>query len=454
MKCAAVLVFVLACGGSNEEIKPVTTSKPLAPASTATATAPAMTDDARVRDFVAKLAAHDFDGAEALFDEKMHEAMPKEKLSAAWTQIESSVGELKSVDSIDVKATEGLRIVAAKSTFARAPIVLRVVYDAQNRVAGFFVAPGDSATMWKPPTYSDPAKFDDTHVAIGSSPALPGILSIPKNAKHYPIVVLVHGSGPNDADETISAQKPFKDLAYGLASRGVAVLRYEKRTRVDPSNVKTQKEEVDDGAHAAIAFARTLPDVDVTRVALLGHSQGGYLAPRIAKADPSIKRVVILAGSTRPLEDSFVAQLKYMATLQPNEPKVQEALEGAKRFKAQVESPSLKADDRVQVPFAQAIPGAYFLDVRGYRPERIAATLAIPILVLQGERDYQVTVAEDFPAWKTALGQKKNVTFVTYPTLNHAFTTGGTPPAPSDYDKPASVDEKVVTDIATFLLAP
>jgi hypothetical protein len=412
-----------------------------------------MTDDARVRDFVAKLAAHDFEGAVSTFDDTMKGAMPKEKLAAAWAQIEAGAGPFERVDAVDVTASDGMRIVAAKSTFGKLPVILRVVYDAHDRVAGFFVAPGAAASTWKPPAYADPTKFDESEIKIGSSPALPGTLSTPKGVSHYPVVVLVHGSGPNDRDETISALEPFKDLAFGLASRGIAVVRYDKRTRVDPTGVKTQKEEVEDGARAAIAFARALPDADATRITLLGHSQGGYLAPRIAKSDPSIKRLVILAGSTIPLEDSLVTQFEYMQKLTPSAA-LTDAIAQAKRFKAAVESPTLKPDERVAVPFAQAIPGAYFLDVRGYHPERVAAALTIPMLVLQGERDYQVTVAGDFGAWKTALAHKKNATLITYPGLGHAFTSAGDPPSPADYDKPGNVDAKVIDDIAKFVLAP
>src|SRR5262249_44809950 len=152
---------------------------------------------------------------------------------------------------------------------------------------------GDGAASWTAPSYATPATFDEKPIAVGSNPALPGLIAIPKDAKNAPAVVLVHGSGPNDQDETIGALKVFKDLAWGLASRGIVVLRYDKRTRVAPQGVTTQKEEVDDAAHAAIALLAARPEVDPKRVALLGHSQGGYLAPRIAKADPAIKRVVI-----------------------------------------------------------------------------------------------------------------------------------------------------------------
>jgi dienelactone hydrolase len=412
-----------------------------------------MSDEARARKFIDQLAKHDFANATATFDDKMLAGLPKDKLEKVWTQVETQAGELKSVDAIDMKEAEGMHIALAKVSFAKAPLVLRVVFDAQHRIAGFFMTPGDSAASWTAPSYATPATFDEKPIAVGSNPALPGLIAIPKDAKNAPAVVLVHGSGPNDQDETIGALKVFKDLAWGLASRGIVVLRYDKRTRVAPLGVTTQKEEVDDAAHAAIALLAARPEVDPKRVALLGHSQGGYLAPRIAKADPAIKRVVIFAGSTRPLEESIIAQTKYMMTLAPNTAGLADQLKVADAFKAAVNNPSLKAGDQLTV-LGAAIPGAYMLDVRGYHPEAIAAQLTIPLLVMQGEGDYQVTVADDFPAWKKSLAGKKNATLKTYPGLSHAFTPAGTPPSPADYTKPEHVDAKVIDDLAAFLSHP
>jgi dipeptidyl aminopeptidase/acylaminoacyl peptidase len=446
------LLFALlaACGTSTPAPTPTPTRTPTP---TPTQEATVETDESRARDFIAKLAKHDFAAATATFDEKMSAALPKEKLQTIWTQLESQAGTFKSVDAVDVKDADGVRIALAKVSFERAPLLFRVVLDSSHRVTGFFMSPGDTASGWKPPAYANADAFEEKRVAVSSSPALPGTLTLPKNAKNVPAVVLVHGSGPNDEDETIGALKVFKDLAWGLASRGVAVLRYDKRTRVG-GGAKTQKEEVEDAAHAAIALLHAQPEVDPARIALLGHSQGAYLAPRIAKDDPAIKRVVVLAGPTRSLEDSIVAQLRYFASLQPNDAKLSDAIKDAERFKKDVENHALKADDVVKDPFGTSLPGAYFLDVRGYHPERVAAQLSIPILVLQGERDYQVTLADDFPAWKSALASKKNVTLRTYPGLTHAFTRGEGPPSPAEYEKPEHVDEKVIDDIAAFLKAP
>lgn len=413
------------------------------------------TDEDRARDLIAKLVAHDFAGAVATFDDRMSAALPADKLAGVWTQVESQAGVFKAIDSVDVKAAGEARVVLLTATFERTALLVRVSFRADDpRVAGLFFTPGDLAASWQPPPYAKLDSFEEKDVQVGTSPALPGTLTLPKGAKSAPVVVLVHGSGPNDRDETVGALKPFKDLAYGLASRGVAVLRYDKRTRVAPSApVRTQKEEVEDAAHAAVALVREQPGVDASRVVLLGHSQGGFLAPRIARADPAIKGLVILAGSTRPLQDSMLAQFTYLATLDPSDANLPGAITLAKRFKSDVESPSLKPDDSVEVPFAAPIPGSYFLDVRDYHPEKVAAALRIPMFVLQGERDYQVTVADDFGSWKAALAHKKNATLRTYPGLNHLFATGEGPPSPTEYAKPGHVDASVVNDIATWVTA-
>ena len=442
-KTIPLLLIAAACGGSSTTMP---NSTPVTPAASVTTAAQPPEDDAtRVRAFIDKLVAKDWDGVVASFDDTMRGALPKDKLVALWDSLMQNAGALQGIDSVDVQPKGDASLVTVKARFAKAPLVLRIGLDAQKRVAGFFVAPGDTAAAtWQAPPYAKEDAFEEKPIKVLGSP---GIWTTPKTGKPFPAVVLVHGSGPNDADETIGGMKVFKDLAWGLATRGIAVLRYDKKL----TSVRTQKEEVEDAAHAAIAMVATLPDVDGKRVVLIGHSQGGYLAPRIAKADSSIKGIVMLAGSTRPLEDSMLAQLHYLAGMKPDDATLKELLASAEQFKKDVESPTLKPDDVVKIPGASPIGGAYFLDVRGYHPEQVAAQLAIPMLVLQGERDYQVTVKEDFPAWKHALGTRKNATLKTYPALNHLLSAGTGPSTPDEYKKPGHVDEAVVTDIADWV---
>ena len=221
-------------------------------------------------------------------------------------------------------------------------------------------------------------------------------------------VVLVHGSGPNDADETIGANKPFKDLAWGLASRGVAVLRYVKRTRqfgkefVESTPEFTVREETEDDAESAIRLLRQTPKVDADRVYLLGHSLGGLVAPRIAGRTPDLAGIVICAANTRSFGTLLVDQLRYIfeadGTVSPEE---QTQLDEDRQSGCDRGVPDLKPGDKVTI-LGGTVPGAYFLDLRSYNPVAAAAKLSQRILVLQGESDYQVTMA-DFAGWQKGL---------------------------------------------------
>ncbi len=441
--------LLVACG-SHPAPKPVAPPTPAPAPAPAPKPEPVASDDVRAKDFIAMLAHADVHGAFAMFDDRMRGAMPVDKLAELWSELQKQVGPYVSVDRVELEAEAGMQIASATTAFAGKRVVIRIVFAPDHRIAGLSVAP----LPWQPPSYATPDAFEEREVSIGN-PALPGTLTLPKGAHHVPAVVLVHGSGPGTRDEVMGSIEVFHDLAWGLASHGIAVLRYDKRSLVHPEGVRTQKDEVDDAAHAAVALLRTVPEVDASRIALLGHSQGGYLAPRIAQADPAIKRLVIFAGSTQPLADSILMQGHYFKTIQPGEPKVDDLIAKAEKFKAAIDNPKLKPDDVIDNPFGgHPFTGAYFLDVRGYHPERVAAKLKIPILVLQGERDYQVSPTVDFARWKTALAHDQNVTFHTYPGLSHAFNVGEGPPGPGDYVKPAHVDKQVIDDLAAWLSAP
>jgi pimeloyl-ACP methyl ester carboxylesterase len=262
--------------------------------------------------------------------------------------------------------------------------------------------------------------------------------------------VLVHGSGPHDADETIGGAKVFKDLAWGLASRGVAVLRYVKRTKNAPAGVVGVEEEVVDGAKAAVELLLAAPEIDEKRVVVVGHSQGAEQAPRIAAESPGVAGIVLMAPPSRPLQDVALDQFEYFAKLHPGNAAVEKMVEDARAFKARLDDPELSPDEEVSFPGTGALKGAYFLSLRGYEPTEVAATLEIPILVLQGDRDYQVT-APDLEGWKKVAGKKANLTIKQYPPLNHLFIAGSGTPRPEEYQAPGHVDEQVIRDIAEWI---
>jgi dienelactone hydrolase len=326
--------------------------------------------------------------------------------------------------------------------------VVRIVYDRNDRVAGLFFVTPPPAPLWTPPPYAAQSTFEERTVSVGTNPELPGEITLPRGAANVPAVVLVHGSGPQDADETVGQIKVFKDIAWGLASRGIAVLRYDKRTYVEPRGVVTVKEEVVDGAVAAIERLGATPGIDPKRILVLGHSQGGYLAPRIARDNPRVAGLVILAGNTRPLEEVALDQVRYLASLSSDAPDLSRETE-ALRFKAAVEDPGLTPDSRLP-ELAGGVTGAYFLDLRSYHPAEVAAKLACPIFIARGERDYHVTQA-DFDGWRHELSTSPNVTWKQYPPLNHMFVAGSGPATPTEYERPGHVDAALIDDLVAWI---
>jgi dienelactone hydrolase len=407
--------------------------------------------EAATRELIADLARGDMGAASEGFDEAMRSALSPERLEQVWRTVEAGVGPLIGVVGVRLERRGQHRLSIARCRFQRGDKLVKVAYDSRGRVVGLFFVDAPFQPAWTLPTYANPATFEERSVVVGRDPELPGVLSLPRRPRPVPGVVLVHGSGPLDADETVGGAIVFKDIAFGLASRGIAVLRYAKRTLVAPAGVVTVKEEVIDGALAAIDLLAKAPEVDPERIVVLGHSLGGYLAPRIAHADSRVAGLVILAGNARPIQDVLIDQLRYLVSMAPDKPALNAALEEARHLKAVVEDPTLRPD-RPMPRLAGGVTGAYFLDLRSYRPDAVAASLTCPMLIVRGDRDYQVTSA-DFETWKGALGGQSNVSFKQYQGLNHVFVAGSGPSTPAEYERPDHVEESLINDIGRWIAA-
>jgi dienelactone hydrolase len=405
---------------------------------------------------VERLVKRDFASVVATFDEKIRAKLSEEQLRAAWDNVLRQAGAFKQMREPRVLTKGENQIVIITSEFERASTNIQIVFHASGEVAGFTVRPATPAAEFTDAPYVSRERFTEHDITVGAGGwPLPGALAIPNGAGPHPVVVLVHGSGPGDRDQTIGPNKPFRDLALGLASRGVAVLRYEKRTREHAGKIAdlpafTVKEEVIDDVVAAVKLMRTTDRIDPKRTFVAGHSLGGMLTPRIvAAAGSDLRGAIVLAGAARSLEQSIVDQARYLALgdgkISPEEQKlIDEVDQLVPRVKA------LKAgDSRISVAGISA-PASYWLDLRDYNPPVAAQKITVPMLVLQGERDYQVTM-EDFGKWKAALGARSDVTLKSYPALNHLFVAGTGPSLPAEYLTPGHIAEQVVSDIAAWV---
>lgn len=396
-------------------------------------------------DFLAALVAQDFAAATAMFDDTMAAALPTATLASTWEELRGRVGSFEKEIARRQEATGGYDAVVVTAQFEHSALNIRVVFDAEQRIAGLFFQPVTEA--WEQPPYAGEVSSRD--VTVGERD-LPGTLTTPVGEGPWPAVVLVHGSGPNDRDETIGPNKPFRDLALGLASRGIAVLTYDKRTFVHGAEMAgdlTVAEEVVDDAVAAVALLRADPAVDPQRVFVLGHSLGGMLAPRIADEADGVAGLVLLAGAARPLEELILEQSTYLAERDGTVTAEEEA--ELAELAAQIEA--LRAPGTTS-PAGEllGVPASYWLDLQTYDPTGVAARLDLPLLVLQGERDYQVTMT-DFALWQDALAGR-DATLRSFPGLNHLMMPGEGPSGPEEYDVPGHVAPEVIDEIAAFLL--
>jgi dienelactone hydrolase len=400
---------------------------------------------------------------EAQFNPEMQAGFPESSLRATWAALVGQLGPYQRTGEVWAAADGAYVIVLAETRFALQTVRLQFTLDASDRVAGFwaraadYLLPGMSPAATSLPSYVVPESFSETEVTVGAAPwQLPGTLTMPNGSGPFPAVVLVAGSGPNDRDETAGPNKPFRDLAWGLASHGVASLRYDKRTLIHGASMlglpTTVKEEVVDDALAAIAVLRSTPGVDPDAVFLAGHSLGGYLAPRIAGATTHLRGLVILEGPTRPLEQLILDQYEYLASLTGSpRPEALAQIEAIRAQVALVESAGLSTSTPAeQLPLG--IPAVYWLDLRGYNPAAVAASSSLPIFICQGGRDYQVTTA-DFDGWKRSLQSRTDVSFHFYENVNHLLMEGSGPPTPAEYQQPGHVTPALVADLAAWILA-
>jgi dienelactone hydrolase len=379
-----------------------------------------------------------------MFSPDLQKAMPEAALGKlAATQIKP-LGALEKIGDPSVRKAGTNTVVVIPVKFPAQGINFQAAINAAGQLYIMNLLPGEVA--WQRPAYSKPDAFREREVTVGEGGwKLPGTLTVPVGPGPFPAIALVHGNGPNDRDETVGATRMFKDLAEGLATRGVAVLRYEKRTRqysakmAGMHSATIQEETVEDAA-AAAALLRAQKEVDPRRVYVLGHSLGGYAAPRIAEDDGKLAGIAILAGNVRPLEDLLVEQSQSLGM-------TAQQMETLKALVARIKA--LEPADADAPPIlGMQVP--YLLELKGYDPAALAKKQAIPMLILQGERDYQVTM-KDFALWKAALGARKDVVFHSYPALNHLFVAGEGKSTEAEYRKPGHVAPEVIDDIAKWV---
>lgn len=402
--------------------------------------------------FVKKLERQQFDSCYSMFDTSMANKFNAGMLEKMWGSIPRYMGEYKGYTTVESMKKDSIEVVAVRCTFEKTKMDLQFSFAENKKIIGMFFVPPKNKTAYATPEYAQQNKYYETKIAVKTGTmSLPGALCVPNTIKNPPVVILLAGSGPNDKDETFGPNKALKDLAVGLASNGIATYRYDKRTLVygkDMKEVDLNAEVIED-ALTAVTIIKNNPNFKDSKIFIVGHSLGAMCAPLIASKSKQINGIVLLAGNARSLEDVILEQYNYIFGLDSIGDEEKKELEKISNQVKNIKDPKIlktaKAEDLLlnQESF-------YWQSIVKYNQVQVAKKVKQPILVLQGERDYQVTMT-DFNLWKQNLSDKSKNQFISYPNLNHLFMKGEEKATPAEYDKQGNVEFKVITDIATWI---
>ncbi|RZA19846.1 MAG: alpha/beta fold hydrolase [Lysobacteraceae bacterium] len=400
------------------------------------------------------LEAGEYAQVEAMFGADMAKAVPADKLKGVWQALPAQVGDAKGRgDATSTRQGEAI-LVQVPLHYAKAELVAKFAIDAGGKIIGFLIQPAQAPAAVVP-TVDAAAHFSERDFNVGEGQgALPGTLAMPKGAGAFPAVVLVHGSGPHDRDETIGPNKPFLDIARGLAAQGIAVLRYEKRTHARPQDFTTGAFGVDEettfDAVLAVDALRKAEGIDPKRVFVLGHSQGGMMAPRIAAMSGHVAGLVLMAAPARPLLDIVIEQNRRLAVL--DDARTSDAERDA--IVALIEQVRIARDPATDLASKSllGLPVGYWRSIDPVDAVADAKSVALPMLVLQGARDIQVVDA-DWQRWRDAFHADKRVAFKLYEKLNHLGIAGEGDGNLAEYGTPGHVDATLIDDVAHWIKA-
>jgi len=300
-------------------------------------------------------------------------------------------------------------------------------------------------------------------ITIGEKYKLAGLLTLPDGDGPFPAIVLVHGSGPNDMDEKVGNCYCFRDLAEGFASRGIATIRYDKRTKTygkqmvtapDASSMTVWDETIEDAIFATDLIKKD-PRINPEKVFIAGHSMGAMLAPRIDTEGGNYAGLILLAGSPRKLEEILIDQQDdAIARLNPLLKWI--AKGQMKKIRSKLDKIYDVSDEEAkQINFLGKYNKIYYLKEWGLKPAvNYLKDITKPVLVTQGDKDFHVSIEKDFGGYKDILGDRPNVTYKIYPGLNHLFMKsvyGNVNKAMKEYKVPQHVEEYVMDDIAGWV---
>lgn len=378
---------------------------------------------------------------------QVEQALNRMMFVQVYSQIENVNGEF--VEIGDKKESNSLEnsIITYQLIYTNGSIKFNLIFDNEKRIAGFnYVQEKEKIE------YSE--EITSVNIEFGNSDYLiKGTITYPNQGDNFHGVILIPGSGPTDRDSTLYENTPIKDLALGLAEKGIASLRFDKRNflhgdKIDIDSFTPYEEYIED-----VKFAYNLmvgnSKINSEQIYLIGHSQGGNLIPAFAQ-EVDAAGYVIISGNVTPLHELTIDQFEYIYNLDGEvSDKEQQELNKYKDMRDNIND--LEESSDLSPQQLMGVAKDYWLFYKEYDPIEQAKQIEEELFIVNGSRDYQVPVSE-FELWRAGLSNRENVTFKLYEGMNHLLFNGEGTPSPQEYLTAKNVNQELINDIYNWII--
>lgn len=383
------------------------------------------------------------------YNEQMSQAVQEKSFQKQLDGYNDSLGALLEAEQPYGQSYQGSTIIMIPCRMEEQNTNIQLSLNERGQIQGLFFKPYKSQK--KAAKAPEGVRESEVDLQIADGKKLNGRLTTPVKGDSFPLVILLAGSGANDMDETIYDNKPLQDIAWGLAKQGIASYRYDKRTYTYPESFTlkdTVEQEVIADAVAACNQMKQQTQIDGKKIYILGHSLSGYLIPRIAAKTDSCAGYIMMAAPARALDELLIEQVTYLAKLDGNVTKEEQAaIEQYKQDQQDLRRIDELSDAKM---FFGGMSKAYMKDLLRYDAVQQAADIKAPVLCAQGLRDYQVT-DKDQAIWRKHFEKQKNWTFTSYPKATHLMIDGEGTPSNEEYKTKGHVNQRFIDDIVKFI---
>lgn len=409
------------------------------------------------------LLSRDYAAAEARLSDQLKGALDAQGgLQALIDAMLDSTGALTGLGEAHMTRAMDMDVVTTEAVFERGAYKIIIALDGEG-VAQSLLFQSDTQTPEEP--VPEGVTAEEVTVDAGTGYPLGGTLTFPEAARGklpeagpLPAVLLVWGSGPNGRDEAVGGNRVFAQLAHALAERGIAALRFDKRVVTYPEAAGrpdfSVKQEYIEDVLAATRLLAADPRVDPERVFILGHSQGGMLAPRFVEEGADVNGLILLAGSPRTLTDILYDQQMDALGAAADDPAARKLYDDM-RAEAEAVYQGTEEQALAHPPLYGGAMSAYYLyEMQKHDPIALLTGQQTKVLVLQGDNDKQVLTEADYGRYRAALEGQPYAQLKLYPGLNHLFMPSeaqNLAEAMREYNTPARIPDEVLSDIAAFV---